>query len=651
MGRRGRSGGMPHKVASEVGAYGERLAARYLAEAGLEVLDRNWRCAQGEVDIVALDGDCLVVCEVKTRRGQGFGDPVEAVTWRKAARLRRLAACWLAEHPGRWARGRRAGRRGRRPAARSRPGAGGAPRGGGDVKLGRTRSVALVGLDGAAGRRRGAPRAGAAALHDQRAAGRGAASSRPTGSRRPRPTPACRSPNRRLTVNLSPASMPKAGSGFDLPIAIAVLAAAGLVPAEVVAPMVHIGELGLDGSVRPVRGVLPAVLAAARARRRGSRGAGRQRRRGRAGARGDGAARAARWPRWSAATGCCRRAAECPEDDAGAWPPCRDVRARRPVPDLRDVVGQDEARLRARDRRGGWAPPAHGRAAGRRQDDAGRAAARSAARPRARARPGGHGDPLAAGRPAAVGGPGRPARRSSPRTTARRWRPSSAAAAASSGPARSPGPTAACSSSTRRRSSGSRCCRPCASRSSPVRSPSPGPRDVVRYPARFQLVLAANPCPCGRGFGKGADCSCTPRARRDYLGKLVGPLLDRVDLQVAGARRQPGRVGPAVRRGHRRGGRARAAGPRDPGRPAGRRTVAGQRRGARPGDAPRAVPAAPRGDRRPRPGLERGALTLRGYDRVLKLAWTVRDLDGGGTPTRSDVGLALTLRARSAVAA
>jgi putative endonuclease len=100
MGRRGRSGGMPHKVASEVGAYGERLAGRYLAEAGLQVLDRNWRCSQGEVDIVALDGDCLVVCEVKTRRGSSFGDPVEAVTWRKAARLRRLAARWLAEHPG-----------------------------------------------------------------------------------------------------------------------------------------------------------------------------------------------------------------------------------------------------------------------------------------------------------------------------------------------------------------------------------------------------------------------------------------------------------------------------------------------------------------------------------------------------------------------
>jgi len=89
---------MPHRVASAVGAYGERLAARYLTDAGLEVIDRNWRCRQGEIDIVALDGGCLVVCEVKTRRTLDFGSPVEAVTARKAARLRRLAACWLAEH-------------------------------------------------------------------------------------------------------------------------------------------------------------------------------------------------------------------------------------------------------------------------------------------------------------------------------------------------------------------------------------------------------------------------------------------------------------------------------------------------------------------------------------------------------------------------
>ena len=82
-----------------VGRYGEDVAARFLAAAGLVVLERNWRCELGELDIVARDGDELVVCEVKTRRGTGFGTPLEAVTPSKAARLRRLAARWLAEHP------------------------------------------------------------------------------------------------------------------------------------------------------------------------------------------------------------------------------------------------------------------------------------------------------------------------------------------------------------------------------------------------------------------------------------------------------------------------------------------------------------------------------------------------------------------------
>ena len=84
-----------------LGAYGERLAARYLQERGMVVLDRNWRCEHGEIDLVALDGDCLVVCEVKTRRSVAFGEPVEAVTRRKAARLRRLASAWLAAHDAR----------------------------------------------------------------------------------------------------------------------------------------------------------------------------------------------------------------------------------------------------------------------------------------------------------------------------------------------------------------------------------------------------------------------------------------------------------------------------------------------------------------------------------------------------------------------
>jgi putative endonuclease len=80
-----------------LGRYGEELAARHLVAAGMQVLARNWRCREGEVDIVALDGDVLVVCEVKTRRALGFGAPIEAVTPQKAARLRRLAARWLAD--------------------------------------------------------------------------------------------------------------------------------------------------------------------------------------------------------------------------------------------------------------------------------------------------------------------------------------------------------------------------------------------------------------------------------------------------------------------------------------------------------------------------------------------------------------------------
>ncbi|HEX3005095.1 MAG TPA: YraN family protein [Angustibacter sp.] len=80
-----------------VGRYGEDVAARHLVELGYELLHRNWRCELGEIDIVARDGDCLVVCEVKTRRSTAFGTPAEAVTARKAARLRRLAARWLEE--------------------------------------------------------------------------------------------------------------------------------------------------------------------------------------------------------------------------------------------------------------------------------------------------------------------------------------------------------------------------------------------------------------------------------------------------------------------------------------------------------------------------------------------------------------------------
>jgi putative endonuclease len=81
-----------------LGDHGERIAAAYLTDAGLRVLDRNWRCREGELDIVAREGDALVFCEVKTRRGVGYGHPVEAVTPVKQRRLRLLAQRWLAAH-------------------------------------------------------------------------------------------------------------------------------------------------------------------------------------------------------------------------------------------------------------------------------------------------------------------------------------------------------------------------------------------------------------------------------------------------------------------------------------------------------------------------------------------------------------------------
>ena len=81
-----------------LGRDGEQAAVKYLEGAGFRVLDRNWRCAEGEIDIVAVERHVLVVCEVKTRSGTRYGGPLQAVGWAKRGRLRRLAACWLNAH-------------------------------------------------------------------------------------------------------------------------------------------------------------------------------------------------------------------------------------------------------------------------------------------------------------------------------------------------------------------------------------------------------------------------------------------------------------------------------------------------------------------------------------------------------------------------
>ena len=85
-----------------LGRRGEDLAVQYLEQRGLIVLSRNWRCRDGEVDVVATDRRRLVVCEVKTRSGARLGKPAEAVDIRKAARIRRVTQAWLAAHQVRW---------------------------------------------------------------------------------------------------------------------------------------------------------------------------------------------------------------------------------------------------------------------------------------------------------------------------------------------------------------------------------------------------------------------------------------------------------------------------------------------------------------------------------------------------------------------
>jgi putative endonuclease len=94
-----RAGGGPpvDRRKLDLGARGEELAVAWYTGQGYTVLGRNWRCREGELDLVVSRDHCVVFCEVKTRTGTGFGLPAEAVTGEKQRRLRRLATRWLGE--------------------------------------------------------------------------------------------------------------------------------------------------------------------------------------------------------------------------------------------------------------------------------------------------------------------------------------------------------------------------------------------------------------------------------------------------------------------------------------------------------------------------------------------------------------------------
>lgn len=442
---------------------------------------------------------------------------------------------------------------------------------------------------------------------------------------------------RRITVNLSPASLPKQGSGFDLAIAIAALATDGGMDAASVARTVHLGELGLDGRLRPVPGILPAVLTAQRAgfHQVVVPHANAAEAELVDGVRILGATALADVARW--------HGADAPELDVE--PVARTSGAERTESDLdlADVIGQPEAvealitaaagdhhllmsgppgagKTMLASRLPGILPPLHDAAAievASIRSLSGEAVESLIHRPPFEAPH--HSASVAA----LVGGGSRLVR---PGAIARATHGVLFLDEAGEFPAHA---------------------------LDALRQPLETGSILIHragftaaFPARFQLVMATNPCPCGNYGVRGAVCECPPQAIRRYLARLSGPLLDRVDIELQLTRvatvhegtHPRSRVSTAVARSRVAEARARAAHRlRDtPWRVNARVSGPWLRQG------PLALPPTVR-----RPldaALHRGALTLRGYDRTLRLAWTIADLSGHPTPTAHDLGRALFLK-------
>ncbi|MYX31564.1 ATP-binding protein [Streptomyces sp. SID8381] len=467
-------------------------------------------------------------------------------------------------------------------------------------------------------------------------------------------------PQKKLTVGLSPASVPKAGSGFDLAVACAVLGAAERIDPRVLADIVMIGELGLDGRVRPVRGILPAVLAAA-----------------------DAGYEQVVVP-------------ECAAAEASLVPGVSvlGVRSLRqliavltdePVPEEEpDEQGRPDPLL------AGLRLPGAGSATGMHSvgaaqhdqghdlaDVIGQASARTALEVAAA---GGHhlfleGPPgagktmLAERLPAvlpplarqeslevtaihSVAGllpPGKPLIDLAPYCAPHHSATMQALVGGGQGIAR-PGAVSLAhrgvlflDETPEFSSHALDALRQPLEAGHVVIARSAG---VVRFPAKFLMILAANPCPCGR-FSPRRDnlCDCPSSAIRRYQARISGPLLDRVDLRVEA---EPVTRAELALRGAR--GESTAA-------VAGRVRAARERAAARLADTPwrtnAEVPghelrtrwhAAPGAMDEAERGLERGVLTARGLDRVLRVAWTIADLRGHARPDAGDVTLALQLR-------
>ncbi|MGW3430614.1 YifB family Mg chelatase-like AAA ATPase [Streptomyces melanosporofaciens] len=467
-------------------------------------------------------------------------------------------------------------------------------------------------------------------------------------------------PQKKLTVGLSPASVPKGGSGFDLAVACAVLGAAERVDPREIADLMMIGELGLDGRVRPVRGVLPAVLAASEA-----------------------GYRQVVVPEQTAA-----EAALVPGVSVLGVRSLRQLIAvltDEPVPEEEEEtqeLGRPDPMLAGLTVPGAGmgtgvaAVPGTGAGRPDMAEVAGQRAARTALEVAAA---GGHhlflSGPPGAGKTmlaerlpgllppltqqealevtavhsvAGVLPPGQPLVESPPYCAPHHSATMAALVGGGNGLPR-PGAVSLAHRGVlfldeAPEFSGKAL--------DALRQPLESGHVVVarsagmmRMPARFLLMLAANPCPCGRYGLVGDVCECSPTTVRRYQARLSGPLLDRVDLRVHVE---------AVSRAELTGAHA---GAEDSASVAARVREARERAAVRLQDTPWRLNSEVPGHElrtrwQPFPGalreaerdMERGLLTARGLDRVLRVAWTVADLAGHDRPGAPDIAQALQLR-------